>query len=138
MKKISNPILVGALSVAAMMTFAGVFFFTKNPSTNPDTTTITIEGKKYTLLQARTPAEWSRGLMHVRRLDHADGMVFYFGEARSQTFWNMNTYMDLEVVWMREGAVIGRSQLPSIKKSKDIVYVSSPGPADTVVELVKH
>lgn len=137
-KTIKNPVLVGVLSVAAMITFAGVYFFTKNPSTNSDTRIIEIEGREYRVLAATNTAQWSRGLMHVRHLDHADGMAFYFGQARTQTFWNMNTYMDLEVVWMRDGKVIGRSALPSIEKSQDVVYISSPGPADTVVELVKR
>ncbi len=138
MKTIRNPILVSVLSAAALLTFAGVYFFTKNPSTNSDTRTIEIEGREYRVLAATNTAQWSRGLMHVRRLDHADGMAFYFGEARTQTFWNMNTFMDLEVVWMRDGKVIGRSDLPSIEKSQEVVYITSPGPADTVVELVKQ
>ena len=136
MKRIKNPLIVGVLSAAAVLTFAGTYLFTKRPQENKNTTSIVIEGKKYTVLTARNPAEWARGLMYVRTLAHADGMAFYFPGKKTQKFWNMNTYMDLEIIWMDGNRVVGRSQLPSIEKSKDVVYVESPEPVDVVVELV--
>jgi uncharacterized membrane protein (UPF0127 family) len=137
MKTIKNPVLVGMLSAAAVLSFGITYLLTQHPNKRTDTTTISIEGKNYTVLRAKNAAEWSRGLMNVRHLDQADGMAFYFPRKATQTFWNMNTYMDLEIVWMDGDRVVGRSNLPSIEKSKNIVYVSSPEPANIVVELVK-
>ncbi len=96
-----------------------------------------IEGKVYRLLAARTPAEWSQGLMNIRHLDKKEGMIFLFPDKKVRTFWNKNTYLNLEVIWMDGDRVVGRDLLPSIEKSKEVVTVRSPMPVDKVVELVK-
>ena len=100
-------------------------------------TTYTLEGKKMKLLVASTPAQWEKGLMYYRKLDGVDGMIFEFPDSSVRTFWNKNTFMDLKVYWINEGKVLGVDDLPSIEKSKKVVYVSSLGNADTVIELVQ-
>ena len=96
-----------------------------------------LEGKRYRLLIARTPSEWEQGLMYRRSLDGADGMIFLFPDTQYRSFWNENTLVDLDLYWLSKKAVVGRSFLPSIEKSKDVVVVNSPKPADTVIELVR-
>lgn len=99
---------------------------------------MTIEGKTYRLVIADTPERWEQGLMYVRKPTRTfDGMVFIFPEPEPLTFWNQNTYEDLMLYWMNNGEVVGKSELPSIEKSKEIVTVKSPRPADTVVEIIK-
>ena len=44
-----------------------------------------IEGKSHTLLVARTPQEWEKGLMNVRKLNNEDGMIFMFQEKAVRT-----------------------------------------------------
>ena len=94
-----------------------------------------IQNKSYKLLVADSPKKWERGLMYFRKLDDVDGMIFIFPNKEIQTFWNKNTFMDLELLWIDEDKVIGRSQLPSVEKSKKIVTVNSPALADKVIEL---
>ncbi len=96
-----------------------------------------IEGRMYRLYTARTAAEWRQGLMNHRSLDGVDGMIFYFPDEEIRNFWNKNTFMDLDVYWIRGDKVVGVSELPSIEKSGDIVSVSSPEEVDVVVEIVK-
>ncbi|MBP9691245.1 DUF192 domain-containing protein, partial [Candidatus Woesebacteria bacterium] len=95
-----------------------------------------VEGKKLKLVVAETSSQWQQGLMHVRKPVPFDGMIFTSTHAVPQVFWNMNTFEDLEVYWLRDGKIIGESFLPSIEK-KGMTTVASPGRADTVIEVIR-
>lgn len=95
-----------------------------------------LEGKIYKLLEARTASEKMIGLSGVAELKNADGMIFYFSPAQKVSFWNKNTHLDLELIWMRDGKIIGRDFLPSEDKT-GLIVKESPGEVDAVVELVK-
>ncbi len=98
---------------------------------------VEIEGKVYKLIVADTPARWQKGLMFVRKpVTGFDGMIFIFPSYQYQRFWNMNTFENLTLYWMKGEEVVGKSQLPSIEESKDIVRVSSPEPVNIVVEII--
>jgi uncharacterized membrane protein (UPF0127 family) len=99
-----------------------------------------LEGKTYKLLIAKMPFEYQKGLMFYRdkkELKGADGMIFIFSDKNYRTFWNKNTFLDLEVYWIDGKKVVGKDFLPSIEKTKEIFTVSSPKPVDKVVELVR-
>jgi len=96
-----------------------------------------IKNKIYKLLIADSPKEWERGLMDIRKLNNADGMIFLFPDKKPRVFWNKNTYVDLDIYWMFDDKVVGRDFLPSINKSNGVVYVSSPAPVKKVVELIR-
>lgn len=66
----------------------------------------------------------------------ADGMIFIFPNKQFQSFWNENTYLDLDVYWLKDDKVIGKSHLPPITKTKDVVTINSPGAVDKVVEII--
>jgi len=70
-------------------------------------------------------------------LKGADGMIFIFPEKDFRSFWNENTYLDLDVYWIDGDKVVGKSYLPSIEKSKEIVTIDSSGSVDKVVEIVR-
>ena len=46
-----------------------------------------------------------------------------------------NTLIDLDILWIDGEKVVGKSFLPSIEKSKEIVTVESPKSADKVIEI---
>jgi uncharacterized membrane protein (UPF0127 family) len=96
-----------------------------------------LKNKQYKFLVADTSEKWVKGLMDVRKLDNLDGMIFMFPSAEPKSFWNENTYVDLDIYWIKKGKVVGQSFLPSIEKSKSRVIISSPEPVDTVIEFVK-
>ena len=73
--------------------------------------------------------------MFRRTLD-GDGMIFLFPEKQVRTFWNMNTYLDLDVYWLDGNQVIGKDYLPSIEKSGKTVTIFSPKPVNRVIEIV--
>lgn len=96
----------------------------------------TLNRRQYTLLTATNPQEWQQGLMGYRKLDGADGMIFVFPDKQIRSFWNKNTFMDLDLYWLNDDKVIGKSYLPSIEKSKGIVIIASPDKTNKVVELL--
>jgi uncharacterized membrane protein (UPF0127 family) len=71
-----------------------------------------------------------------RRNIETDGMIFFFPEKQVRTFWNRNTYLDLDVYWLDGDKVVGKEYLPSIEKSGRTVTILSPKPVDRVIEVV--
>ncbi len=104
---------------------------------NEETIEYRLEGKTYTLLSSNTPVEWERGLMNIRKLPDADGMIFLFPFKEPRSFWNSNTYLDLDVYWIENDEVVGKTHLPSIQKSGQVVVIKSPKPVNKVIELVR-
>ena len=96
-----------------------------------------IKDKTYKLLVADSSVEWNRGLMGVKELNNADGMIFIFPDKKPRVFWNKGTLVDLDVYWIFDDKVVGRDFLPSIKKSFGVVYVSSQVPVNKVIEIIK-
>ena len=97
---------------------------------------LNIDGRNYTLLTARTSVEKMKGLSGITELKNADGMVFYFEPAEKITFWNKNTHLDLELVWMNGDKIIGRDFLPAEDRA-GLITKESPAEVNRVVELVK-
>lgn len=108
-----------------------------NHQENSPTIELSIDGKMYKLLVADHPDAWQQGLMHYRELAEADGMLFVFPIKDYHSFWNQNTFMDLDIYWVTSGTVIGTAFLPSIEKSKKVVSVASPEPVEWVIEIVR-
>lgn len=93
----------------------------------------------FKLLVADTPERWERGLMYVRSksdIGGLDGMMFQFPNSEIRMFWNKNTVSNLTLYWLHEGQIIGTSSLPSINSTTTITTVSSPSPADSVIEII--
>ena len=97
---------------------------------------LNIDCRNYTLLTARTSVEKMKGLSGITELKNADGMVFYFEPAQKITFWNKNTHLDLELVWMNGDKIIGRDFLPAEDRA-GLITKESPAEVNRVVELVK-
>ena len=97
-----------------------------------------INNKIYKLLTAKNSEGWQRGLMFYKdkkELKGADGMIFIFPDKQIRTFWNKNTYLDLDVYWLEDKKVVGKDYLPSIEKSKETVFIKSKEKVNRVVEL---
>lgn len=110
---------------------------TKKKCPNKQAKTYLINNNNYCLLTSTNQEQWEKGLMFYKKPVDFDGMIFIFPEKETRSFWNKNTYMDLDVYWMEGGTVAGKSYLPSILKSKEIVIIKSEKEVDRVVEIIR-
>jgi uncharacterized membrane protein (UPF0127 family) len=98
--------------------------------------TFKLEGKTYKLLIAQNEKEWTQGLMNVKCPCDFDGMLFIFPDKQIRSFWNQNTFIDLNVYWLDENKVVGKDYLPSILKTKEPLVITSPLPVNRVIEII--
>jgi uncharacterized membrane protein (UPF0127 family) len=67
--------------------------------------TLTIAGRTgvhaFTVEMAVTPEETSRGLMFRRELPEGQGMLFDFKREQETAFWMKNTYISLDMIFIR-------------------------------------
>jgi len=96
-----------------------------------------LEGKIYLLREAKTPEEWQKGLMFVQKPVDYDGMIFIFPDKQIRSFWNKNTFIDLDVYWLDDDKIIGKDSLESIEKTKEIKIIQSPAPVNKAIEIIR-
>lgn len=130
MKKIIIPILL-------IFTLIIYSFLNSKNCPNKQAKKYFINNKNYCLLTANNPEQWEKGLMFYKKPVDFDGMIFIFPEKQVRSFWNMNTYMDLDIYWMDGKTVVGKSFLPSILKTKNVVTVNSKEEVSRVAEIIK-
>lgn len=116
--------------------FASLFFLKKDHCENTKAKIYRINSKNYCLLTANNQKQWERGLMFYKRPVNFDGMIFIFPNKEYRQFWNENTYLDLDIYWLNDDKLVGKSLLPSILKSKEIVVVKSNEKVDKVMEVI--
>jgi uncharacterized membrane protein (UPF0127 family) len=113
----------------------------QNPNfSNYQTTNYLLLATNYLLLVADSPEKWEKGLMFVKNkqdIGGADGMIFLFPDKKPRTFWNKNTLVDLNLYWLEDDNLVGKSLLPSIEKTREVVTVSSPKAVNKVIELIR-
>ncbi len=142
MKKLNKKkvILIFVFS-AIIISFITFYFIYQKQSNNKykgyEITNYLLENNKYNLLVADSPEKWTKGLMFVKDNKDFDGMLFVFPDKKYRTFWNKNTYIDLDIYWIDKDEIIGKDTLFSIEKTKKVVTVSSKKPVSQVVELIK-
>lgn len=122
-----------------LLSFLICYFFisNKNLCKNKDAQIYKLDNKNYCLLTASNQSQWEKGLMFYKKPVDFDGMIFIFPNKQYRTFWNKNTYLDLDIYWLNNDKVVGKGFLPSILKSKEIVVVKSSGKVNRVVEIAK-
>jgi uncharacterized membrane protein (UPF0127 family) len=82
---------------------------------------------------ADEPRERARGLMFRRQMANEHGMLFDFGEEEPASFWMENTYIPLDMLFIRrDGTVesIAERTTPLSRRS-----VTSNGPVRFVLEI---
>lgn len=128
MKKIFFAVMIALLILAWVFSRLVTPFLSYN-----------LNGKTYRLMTAKNSSEFQKGLMYYRskkELNGADGMIFIFPDKDYRSFWNENTYLDLDVYWIDGERVAGKDFLPSIEKSKEVVVIESKEKVDKVIEIV--
>lgn len=82
---------------------------------------------------ARTASERSRGLMFRRELPEDYGMLFDFGPEREVSMWMKNTFVPLDMLFIRADGTIRRIAERTTPFSTD--SIPSRGPVSAVLEL---
>src|SRR6266480_3328628 len=83
---------------------------------------------------ASTAEEQARGLMFRRELPEGQGMLFDFQREQPATFWMKNTYVSLDMIFIRADGTIVRIAENTVPLSEALV--PSGGPVRAVLEVV--
>jgi uncharacterized protein len=78
---------------------------------------------------ASTPEEQAKGLMFRRELPEGQGMLFDFHREQPTSFWMKNTYIPLDMIFIR-----GDGRILRIAENTEAL-VSSGGPVRAVLEV---
>lgn len=89
--------------------------------------------RKFVVEVARSEQEKSVGLMFRTKLGDGEGMLFPYGLAQNITMWMRNTYIPLDMLFIRADGVIARIEVNTEPLSERII--SSGEPVSAVLEL---
>jgi len=87
----------------------------------------------FTVEIADTDTSRERGLMFRQRLPEDRGMLFDFGDPRPVSMWMKNTYIPLDMLFIRADGTIAYIAENTVPKSLDTIGISEPVKA--VLEL---
>jgi uncharacterized protein len=83
---------------------------------------------------ASTPEEQAKGLMFRRQLPEGQGMLFDFHKEQPTSFWMKNTYIPLDMIFIRGDGRILRIAENTVPLSETLV--PSGGPVRAVLEVI--
>ena len=83
---------------------------------------------------ATTDEERTKGLMYRKSLPEGTGMLFDFGEERVVVMWMKNTYVPLDMIFIRANGTIARIAENTTPLSE--AHISSGTPVKGVLELL--
>ena len=96
------------------------------------TVPLTINGHKITAEVAQTSEQVTTGLMYRFSLKPDHGMVFVFDRSEPRAFWMKNTYIPLDMIFIRADGTIARI---TTAKARDDSPVPAGEPVVAVLEL---
>lgn len=126
-----------ALVVLAVPVLIGIRLLTTRSSGLPEVWIRAGDARIRTELAIGVLAK-ARGLSYRDELEEGRGMMFPFGGASARSFWMLGMRFPIDIVWIREGLVIGIAsdvQPQQGSPSWQLRTYESPGPADDVLEL---
>ena len=85
---------------------------------------------------AVSPEEQARGLMFRRELPDMQGMLFDFHREQPTSFWMKNTYVPLDMIFIRGDGRILRIEENTVPLSEALVPASGPVTVRAVLEVV--
>ena len=84
------------------------------------------DAKMFTVEIADTDALRARGLMFRQRLPEDRGMLFDFGTPREAAMWMKNTYIPLDMLFIRADGTIAYIAENTVPRSEEIIGVREP------------
>ncbi|MBI5732507.1 DUF192 domain-containing protein [Candidatus Jorgensenbacteria bacterium] len=132
--KIVTVLLGAALSIAVV----SLFGLKTSPRSLGSQTTLTIRGQEIKVDIAAISEARNLGLGGRAVLEPNHGMLFLFEELGVYGFWMKNMRFPLDIIWIRDGAVVGFEERvdPQIGVlDSELKMYFPPSPVDTVLEL---
>ena len=122
------------------MAIGVLFLASAEPRSAPaaDLQTVEIVGKGgvhvFTVEIADDDAERARGLMYRKELPEGRGMLFDFHREQDVAFWMKDTYISLDIIFIRGDGTIRRVAANTEPLSE--VSIPSGGPVRAVLEVI--
>lgn len=115
----------------------GLFGYILKPSshTSYNEGSVFLNNEEVRVRVARTEEDRRRGLMFESALKDGTGVLFVFEDKKARSFWNKNTYVPLDVIWIDNDEVAGISHLPPNKDGGNLVTVDSQVSVNYVLEV---
>lgn len=122
-----------------------VWFAVMRPASEPNATAVTAGSREPLIIEtrtgkkefgievARTPDQQALGLMYRTALPDTQGMLFPHEDEREVTMWMRNTFIPLDMLFIRRDGVIHRIEANTVPMSERII--ASGGPVAGVLEL---
>jgi hypothetical protein len=86
-----------------------------------------------TIYLADTSEQHRQGLMFIERMDEFEGMLFRYDQSISINMWMKNTYIPLDMLFIREDGYVSGVARDTKPLSTD--RISSPEPVSFVLEV---
>ncbi|MBE7731789.1 DUF192 domain-containing protein [Devosia sp. CC-YST696] len=80
-----------------------------------------------------TPESRAQGLMYVMELAPDAGMLFDFEAERAVSFWMRNTYIPLDMIFIKADGVVQNIHVNA--RPHDVTSIPSDGPVQYVLEI---
>jgi uncharacterized protein len=129
-------LMIAAIVVASFFLFPRLAAIV--PASAAETDTLEIVSKTgvhvFAIELAVTDEERARGLMFRRELPEGKGMLFDFKRDQDVSMWMENTYVSLDMIFIRADGRIARIAEKTEPMSRRII--SSGGPVRAVLEVV--
>lgn len=93
---------------------------------------LTVGSHTVTVQVADDDAERATGLMFVRQMPEHEGMLFVWPEAEVRSFWMRNTYIPLDILYIRDGEIV---KIVNRAKPLDETGLPSDVPVNWVLEM---
>jgi uncharacterized membrane protein (UPF0127 family) len=131
----SHPMLRAALAAAALILLV---LSPSGPTLAAEEQTVEIVTRggvhTFTVEFAETDEERSRGLMFRKELPEGRGMMFDFKQDMNVTMWMKNTYIPLDMIFIRADGRIHRIAENTEPESTKII--AAGGPVRAVLEVI--
>lgn len=122
----------------ALVVFTALFAAVPSPLRSAEQQTLEIASKSgvhvFSVELAVTDEERARGLMYRRSLPDSYGMLFDFKRDQDVSFWMHNTYVSLDMIFIRgDGRILRIAENTEPESDK---LIPSGGPVRFVLEVV--
>jgi uncharacterized membrane protein (UPF0127 family) len=137
--------MMWAAALVALFVLAGTWYLAGRTTTGPEAASgapmaheplelLTADGVRMLAVEvARTPEQQAKGLMFRNQLADDRGMLFPHDKPREVSMWMRNTYIPLDMVFLKADGTVHRIAARTEPLSEKII--SSQGEVSAVLEL---